>query len=90
MAKDSKNIILGLLIAFFALVIFSISFIASPPLKYTTIRVRVDSIGVDKPYDFIPETRLIYFTKYGHVFHSGHKAYCVGDSIDMKIVKIIK
>lgn len=73
-------------IAFFAIVIYFT--INTKPLNYRTERVRIDSVSVENRYSVLPDKTWTYYTKYGATINSNNEVYKVGDSIDVKIVKI--
>jgi len=81
-----EYILTVIIIAFFAsLIYFSIN---TPPLKYRVERVRIDSISVSNSHSVSLDKTWTFYTKYGATITSSNEVYKVGDSVDVKIVKL--
>ena len=68
-----------------------ISLTMSPDYKETRIEMmaKIDSISSYQPYSVTPETKYIYYTRYGNLSDT-HKRYNVGDSILITVILISK
>lgn len=75
-----------IIIAFFSIAIYFT--IDTKPLNYRVEKVRIDSVSVKDKYSFLPDKTWTYYTKYGATISSNSEVYKVGDSIDVKIVKV--
>lgn len=51
-------------------------------------RVRIDSIIVKQKYSILPDKIWVHYTKYGPSLVTTNEKYKVGDSIDVKIIKV--
>ena len=56
--------------------------------QYRTEKVRIDSISIESKNFFLPEKTWFYYTKYGTTITANNEIYNVGDSIEVKIVKV--
>lgn len=77
------------LIIFFILVFFSLFLYKPYEGQYSIEKVRVDSISYRDRYTFLPDKMWLYYTKYG-VISSTTKKYNIGDSVEIKFLKIKK
>ena len=80
-------------ITVFIIVFFSacIYYIAnqSRPLQYRTEKVVIDSVSVKNDYSFLLDKTWTYYTKYGATVSSkNNQIFNVGDSIEVKIIKV--
>ncbi len=87
-ANDIKAYIciIGLFFLFFIFIVFNNS---QPKLVYTDIRVRVDSVNERLKYDVLPEKHWTFYTRCGNIY-ANRPLFAVGDSINIKLIKIPK
>jgi hypothetical protein len=55
--------------------------------KYCIEKVRIDSVSYRDRYTFLPDKIWIYYTKHGVITSTSEK-YSVGDSIEIKTLKV--
>ena len=74
------------IVVLWLLAILVCSFIALPskPLRYTTEKVRVDSVSRVSRYSFMPDMIWEFYTKHG-VMTSEIHLYNIGDSLEYKV-----
>jgi len=81
---------LTIFLVLFFLFIFLAVFLYKPYIgQYYVEKVRVDSISYRNRYEFLPDKMWCYYTKYGTIYNSTKK-YNVGDSIEVRYLKIKK
>lgn len=89
MKENTAYTLIGILTFIVAFSIFFLPTESSKPLYYINERVRVDSVSSSLKYENLPDKTWAFHTKIGP-FYANQEFFKVGDSIDIKIIKIPK